>query len=122
MQADADSKTPHIYCANTMGKRFACDLQGKVKVLNAGDPGSMVAFGPLKNNASYAWALLEGRRLTVGDWGSGSGPGFRWEATPGLNWDESMAWICWWWAMTTEYGPTDCDSFIAGILPCPPHL
>ena len=72
IQADVASRTPHIYCANSTGKRFACDLQGNVRVLQAGKPGSVVAFGPLKNDASYAWALLEGRQLRVGDWGEGS--------------------------------------------------
>jgi hypothetical protein len=74
MQADADSKTPHIYCANAAGKRFACDLQGKVSVLQAGNPGSATAFGPLKGEA-YAWAVLDGKKLRVGDWGTRTNTG-----------------------------------------------
>ena len=69
MQVDVDSKTPHIYCANTAGKQFACDLQGKVSVLQGGNPGSATAFGPLKGGA-YAWAVLDGKQLRVGDWGT----------------------------------------------------
>ncbi len=78
MEVDVDSPTPHIYCANTKGKIFACDLQGRVSSLQVGKSGSAAAFGQLTGDARYEWAVLDGNSLTLGGWGKdGASPFFK---------------------------------------------
>ncbi len=69
MQVDVAFNAPHIYCANTSGRIFACDLMGQVSTLQVGKPGSAAAFGQLSGDARFEWAVLEGKNLTVGGWG-----------------------------------------------------
>lgn len=73
MKVDAASISPRIYCANTEGKIFACDLLGKVSSLQVGKSGSVVAFGQLTGDARFEWAVLEGKNLTVGGWETAGG-------------------------------------------------
>ncbi|MFN0036796.1 MAG: DUF3352 domain-containing protein [Saprospiraceae bacterium] len=77
LRADVGSPAPRIYCANTEGRLFACDLQGKVSAQQVGKPGSVVAFGQLVGDARFEWAVLEGKDLTVGDFGKSGSPFFK---------------------------------------------
>ncbi len=69
LQVDAASNAPHIYCGNSRGSIFACDLMGQVSTMQVGKPGSVAAFGQLSGDARFEWAVLEGKNLTVGGWG-----------------------------------------------------
>jgi Protein of unknown function (DUF3352)/PQQ-like domain len=66
LQVDLDASSPRIYCANTGGKVFACDLQGNVSSWQVGNPGSVIAFGQLTGDARFEWAVLEGKNLIAG--------------------------------------------------------
>jgi len=71
MKVDLGAPAPRIYCANTAGKIFACDLQGKVSAQQVGKPGSLVSFGQLTGDASFEWAALGEKSLRIGTWGKG---------------------------------------------------
>ena len=68
LQVDVNAPSPRIYCANTMGKIFACDLQGKVLEQQFGSPGSVAALGQLTGDERFELALLNGQNLTVRTW------------------------------------------------------
>ena len=73
MSVDVGAASPNIYCANSAGKIFACNLQGKLSAKTVGKPDNVVAFGPLLGDARHEWALLDGKNLQLGTW-SAKGP------------------------------------------------
>lgn len=72
LTADPAAAAPHIYTANTEGKLFACDLEGKLSTQTQGKAGSVAAFGQLTGDAGFEWAVLEDKKLTVGSWKTGA--------------------------------------------------
>ncbi|MBC7774353.1 MAG: hypothetical protein H7246_02860 [Phycisphaerae bacterium] len=68
MYVDLNAPGLRIYCANTMGKVFACDLQGKVLEQQSGKPGSVAAFGQLAGDGRFELAVLDGKNLSVSTW------------------------------------------------------
>ena len=68
LQVDFDAPVPRIYCANTVGTVFACDLQGKLLEQRPGRQGSLAAFGQLEGDGRFELAVLDGKNLTVSTW------------------------------------------------------
>jgi len=71
MKVDLGATAPHIYCANTAGKIFACDLQGNVSAQQVGKPGSVMNFGQLTGDAGFEWVVFGEKSLRIGTMGKG---------------------------------------------------
>lgn len=66
MEVDLAAPSPRIYCANTAGAVFTCDLQGRVTAFPVGKAGSVIAFGQLTGDARYEWAAFSGKTIAAG--------------------------------------------------------
>ncbi len=68
IQVDLNAPVPRIYCADIMGKVFACDLQGKLLEQRPGRFRSVATFGQLTGDQRFEMAILDGKKLTVKTW------------------------------------------------------
>jgi hypothetical protein len=74
-QADADSKSPRISCANEVGTVFVCNLDGSTFNLPMGKSGKSYAhlvFAPLSGDARCDYAILKEKNLAARGYEGGS--------------------------------------------------